>query len=311
MITAEILRICLEGTAGAAVQARFAARFSGQRKWRLFGAAFCLLGGVGVNLLDISGTAKVIIYTLLLFGCTWGFSGKRAREAAVCTAVSMAVMQGCYGIMGGLEGLAVGLILKMGVMLRGEWLCLLFGLLPAGAFAAAAEAIADKCTGACFSGNAKGHGGGLALACLLPTAAAAVYINSVICANADSENLYIMPCLFQLTILAAAAGILFLWDRLALYESYCARLRHIISGTAAVRHDLKNHLLTVSGLIAKGRFNEAAAYGGQLTKMSGELGLICNTGSAAADLLMETKLGGLSGVRIKCRVNIPEHAFEE
>lgn len=96
-----------------------------------------------------------------------------------------------------------------------------------------------------------------------------------------------------------------------LCESYSRRALERYNDTAALRHDLRNHALALSGLIAKGRDTEALDYLERLGA-SRSLSFPHGTGSPALDALIEDKLREAlrRDVRFECTAAVPKVFME-
>lgn len=83
--------------------------------------------------------------------------------------------------------------------------------------------------------------------------------------------------------------------------------------TQIFRHDLKNHLLILDGLLYKKDTEQARAYLNRLEEVSAELSFFCKTGSAAVDTLLGSKLSlaGQNGIRVECSVKIPSCSLDD
>lgn len=331
------MSVCFTGVLEAAVQMWFAQGFlragKGRRQW-IFMGLFCLLGGVCVNLLSVDGTVKLLIYGVLLYGFTRAFSGNdgdNGKGAAVCTMMSVTVMQGCFGVMGCLEGLAVIGALHCGIMLRGEWLGCLFCLLPLGLFLLVGERMMmcgvgfrewefkDEASGKYWDFGRKYEGFRgknlfFPIVCIVPVTVLSVYLNSVVCVYADSDRLDIFSGALQLTVILAAAGLWEIWrksETAYIYREYCERMNVRLRDTAIKRHDLKNHMLVIGALARRGDFEGLRKYAEEFSGDVCGAARVCDTGSAALDALIDSKLSGVVGVRTECKVKIPRGCFDE
>lgn len=83
--------------------------------------------------------------------------------------------------------------------------------------------------------------------------------------------------------------------------------------TQIFRHDLKNHLLVLDGLLHREETQQARAYLNRLEKVSAELSFFCKTGSTAVDTLLGSKLSlaGQNGIRVECTVKIPPSSVDD
>lgn len=327
----EILSVCIFGTAEAAAQAWFAEGFLGageaRGRSRLFvrhtgRGLFCAAGGVLVNMLPFCGSIKLLIYSLLMYGfIRIALRGDR-RAAAVCTVTAVTVMQGCFGFAGALEGFAVIAALRFGILLRGMWITVLGNVLPLGLFLI----IGGRINGAgqdCrefmgvsekFPGKYEAFSGAWSsfpIACLLPVTMAAVYINSVIYAAADTGRLDILPGAVQLAVIIAVLRLFRIWrssEMSRVYRGYAEKMNEILKSTEFIRHDLKNHILTIGTLAGRGEYERLRDYAAELAGEAQSLSRICACGSAALDALIDSKLSGVCGIYVRCSVRIPRGA---
>ncbi|MCI8478738.1 MAG: GHKL domain-containing protein [Oscillospiraceae bacterium] len=76
---------------------------------------------------------------------------------------------------------------------------------------------------------------------------------------------------------------------------------------ASFRHDLNNHLLVLSGLIAGEHYSAAAHYADRLYRRCGAV-FPLSTGSPALDALLGEKLGAAqrAGIQVTCQVHLPD-----
>ncbi|MDE6593904.1 MAG: GHKL domain-containing protein [Oscillospiraceae bacterium] len=149
---------------------------------------------------------------------------------------------------------------------------------------------------------------------MVPVIVLSVYINSVVCVYADTDRTDILPGVLQLTVILAAAGLSEIWRKwktVYIYREYCERMNACLNDTAILRHDLKNHMLTIGTLARRGEFDELRKYSENLSGEVCGLTRFCNTGSAALDALMDSKLSEVGGVKIECKVQIPRGCFNE
>lgn len=75
--------------------------------------------------------------------------------------------------------------------------------------------------------------------------------------------------------------------------------------TKSFRHDVKNHLSVLDGLLASGRTEEARAYLDRLEAVSGGLSLPCRTGNPVVDILLGEKLGLVDDVAAEVSLSLP------
>lgn len=95
---------------------------------------------------------------------------------------------------------------------------------------------------------------------------------------------------------------------LELNASYARRAGEMYSKTVAFRHDIKNHLLIINGLLKRRRYRQAADYAEGLYGGSGELSFRCCTGRSVLDVLLEEKLSAAerAGIHTDCSLKVPK-----
>lgn len=296
----ETLGICFFGVSDALAQTGFVCGFSRVRACTRDRAVFCAAGGVIVNLLPLPGILKLIIYTLLLYAWQRIFLKISPGEAAGCTAVSVTVMQACFGLVGAAEGMTVLAALQAGVFLRGGLIIALGNLLPVGLYCLLTKRI-SAASGQLYCGR------DIKAAYFLPESAIVVMTGSLFLSTADTGER-------GLPLFAAACGGVILWaadffDRLAV-RRMCGMLydlaeqrRNELSACASVRHDLKNHLLVLGRLISGGEYERAGRY---ISGLGTDIAYAGNffTGSAVLDALLCDKLSGLPAGMADCKVSI-------
>ncbi|MCI9637866.1 MAG: GHKL domain-containing protein [Hungatella sp.] len=80
--------------------------------------------------------------------------------------------------------------------------------------------------------------------------------------------------------------------------------------TRGFRHDISNHLGVLSRLIAEGQTEEAGRYLADLGELASGLSWQAQTGNAAVDALLGSKLSAArqKGIQVFCDVKIPKHS---
>ena len=301
----EMLGICFFGAVDAFAQTGFAAAFRGTAVRPMHRAVFCGAGGVIVNLLPVSGNMKLFIFALFFYAWQRTFLKVSPGRAAGCTALSVTVMQACFGLVGALEGMAVIAALRLGILLKGGVIIALGNLLPVAVYCFLRRCFLP----AAWSSDGDGK---FPAGKLLSAAAIVILFNCSLITVADTEGKG-LPCL------AAASGALILWTAGCIknfeQKKMCGMLCHIaekrrteLSAFASLRHDMKNHLIVLERLISCGETERACRY---ISSLSGDTGLsgdIC-TGSAVLDALLCSKTSGLPAGVFDChiRADIPAY----
>lgn len=93
----------------------------------------------------------------------------------------------------------------------------------------------------------------------------------------------------------------------ALQRDYLAESRIRLEQTQSFRHDIKNHLLTLSGLLEQNETQNAKKYLGKLENISTQLSYPCKTGNAVVDIVLGSKLSIAiqNNIPVECTVKIP------
>lgn len=94
-------------------------------------------------------------------------------------------------------------------------------------------------------------------------------------------------------------------------EVYVREAKSRYEQTRSFRHDIKNHLLVLHQLIIDGKSNEASEYLGNVEVVSEALSFQVQTGNAAADALLSSKLSvaAQQKIPIHCSIFIPKRSL--
>lgn len=90
-------------------------------------------------------------------------------------------------------------------------------------------------------------------------------------------------------------------------EQYVREARERYEATRSVRHDIKNHLSIVHGLLEKGEAEKAQQYLQGIETLSEGLSFSCHTSNLVLDVLIGNKLGLAKekGIRVSCSLQVP------
>lgn len=113
---------------------------------------------------------------------------------------------------------------------------------------------------------------------------------------------------------AGRTRIALLEQELKAQHSYLQETRVRYEQTRAFRHDIKNHLLVLKGLLLREETQRAVAYLDKLDITLGALSFPCRTGSMVVDLLLSSKLGVAeqNRIQVECMAAVPpEGGIEE
>lgn len=90
-------------------------------------------------------------------------------------------------------------------------------------------------------------------------------------------------------------------------KTYISEAQARYEQTKAFRHDIKNHLSVLSGLLSSGKAEEARAYLQKLEITSSHLSLPCQTGNPVVDILLSEKsdLAKANGIETEISLALP------
>ncbi|MBY2476651.1 GHKL domain-containing protein [Clostridioides difficile] len=91
-------------------------------------------------------------------------------------------------------------------------------------------------------------------------------------------------------------------------KNYIEEAKSRLSQTISFRHDFKNHLAIVNGLLKKDQILKAQDYLNNLEKVTSDLSFSCNTQNVVIDALFNNKLSIAKqlGIQVDCEVIIPK-----
>lgn len=91
-------------------------------------------------------------------------------------------------------------------------------------------------------------------------------------------------------------------------ESYVREAQTRYDQTRSFRHDIKNHLLVLGGLLKQEKNEEAYRYLSGLEDVTNALSYPCHTGNVVVDTLLSSKfaIASQKGIDIICTANIPK-----
>jgi len=87
-------------------------------------------------------------------------------------------------------------------------------------------------------------------------------------------------------------------------KTYIAQAQMRYAQTKAFRHDIKNHLSVLSGLLNGGKLEESRAYLQKLETVAATLSFPCQTGNPVVDILLHEKLGLAKAAGISAEVSL-------
>lgn len=291
----------------------FISRFTGKRFRRhVLWAGILLLCAGDCSVYVLPAGCSMALTGLLLYGMSrWGLHNSRPVS---CAASMLAVYTSrfSYGIVHSLESLWAP---------YGGGQAWLYGLVVLAGLAAAA-----LCAG-CYALLIRRFSlGGSQESCawlLLPLGAfffaaewsmtAACYGYTVVIPAPIEADKHLGLLALQLLGLAALFAALYTYKRacegfqaqeaVRVQKSYVAQAQRRYEETRAFRHDMKNHLIVLEGLLKARRIEQAEDYVQQLTQTAGVLSFPCHTGNPLIDILLGDKLAPAQAQGVKTEVS--------
>ena len=97
------------------------------------------------------------------------------------------------------------------------------------------------------------------------------------------------------------------WSRIASQRDYVEESNLRYKQTQSFRHDVKQHLLVLNGLLERGEIQQAKDYLDKLERIPEQFSYPCKTGNTVTDTLLSSKLSIAIqyGIRVECTVKIP------
>lgn len=271
------------------------------------------------------GVMEIGIYVLLLTGVGVLIYRQSPLEAVLYALTAEEIMQLCFGIAD--SSLIVFCAGFPALTMKGILLAAFFG----GAMALAGSVCCFYMIHRYFSidGTAKGKYSLMILTPVLLLFMIGIYINISIYGNITAfgnqgNTAGIRVLAIQLLELASLFCILRAYkkleesfrlkERLSLLEQEEASLRRYVDEarmryerTKAFRHDVKNHISIVKGLLQEEKTKEALGYLGDMENLTEEFSFPCSTNNPVVDILVGNKLGiaKSEGIEVDCSLTLP------
>lgn len=154
-----------------------------------------------------------------------------------------------------------------------------------------------------------------------------IYINRIFYGDTVSEKtLGVIFCQSPIMLILIVLGLIAVFCIIRLQskfilkntEAKCAELRaenaeRLCENTRAFRHDVKSHMLAMSGFLSKGDVNGAEIYLAETEKIFAETSERFKTGNPLADIILNRKLSEAEkiGVKISCDIKIPRRGVSD
>ncbi len=273
-----------------------------------------LIEGAVINLLPVGYLSGSVIYVLILFITGTAVMKSDKKSAAICAVTSMVIMQLCFGICACIEGMLLKYIYNTGF---------------AFIFAVAGNILPLIMSYICYkiimikasSYKAADNGSVAVIFPLILIFGLDLFINNSLYGNTISTE-DMLPAgthaellAVHFLCLASVLCIIYAYSRLIalqaaeheyrLNKQYAEKSKALYDSTASFRHDFKNHLLVITGLIDKKEYEKAKIYAGNLYGQSRIMSFRYSTGRPVVDILLEEKLSQNDDINIRCDLKIP------
>ncbi len=310
----DILNVYLIGIADTFLQLWFSRGFLkseiSSKKYILL----ILIEGAVINLLPVGYLACSVIYTLILFITGTAVMRSDKKSAAICAVTSMVIMQLCFGICAGIEGM----LLKYIYNTEAAFIIAVVGnILPLVMSYIFYKIIMLKIPLYTAVNNSP-------IAVIFPLIlifGLDLFINNSLYGNTISTE-DMLPAgthakllAVQFLCLASVLCIIYAYSKLIasqaaereyrLNKQYAEKSKALYDNAASFRHDFKNHLLVIAGLIDKKEYEKAKIYTENLYGQSSIMSFRYSTGRPVVDILIEEKLPQDDDINIICDLKIP------
>lgn len=272
---------------------------------------------------------------MLLFGASLAAAGSlfyraEGRKAILCAVVTMELLQICFGVFDSLSYLLFPVFYRQYPKMAGTCFMVMGGLLALLLFALCGQAIYRHFLHMGEDDRREGM-----LLPLVPMLLL-VLVGRYISVNIYGDTIHIQPdgslpgqpafFLLALQILGIASLFCILYSDKKAAESFrlrmeCAlleqetrymeqyveeaRLRY--EKTGAFRHDIRNHMSVVRGLLQREKYDQALSYLEELEGNRAQMDFPCATNNPVVDILVSAKLGAAAdyGIRVSCSLKLP------
>ena len=301
--------LCLAGQ--GVMHIAFAGRLTGKklkpRHFAVYLLLLCLIEAASFRS-GVSGTATVIVEALALYGASRFLLENRRSPSWIAAILAVYISQLSFGLVNSVEAVLFP------HLVGSRWLypLVLLAALAAFAICGGCYAAVLKCL-SLTEARETSYAAVLVLPGLfffaaelyiLQTAYTLLYVPSPP-ENAGKHGVLLLLQLVGLGALfctlyacryldresQAQAALRSLTQAAQAQKAYIAEARTRYERTRAFRHDIRNHLAVLNGLLSGGRIEEGKAYLQKLDAASAALSFPCQTGSPVVDILLGEKLG--------------------
>ncbi len=289
-------------------------------------AIFCL---VILTVIPDGRIIEFLVYSLLLMACGIFVCHTDWRSVILYAALTVEIMQLCYGIVNSLLGILYPLLFSLKQKIAG------IAIMLSGHIVSLLLAVFCYCMVNRYFMHTETTKRQYVLMILTPILMLFLmdeYINSTIYANASIANgsgiIHYQMFVIQLLGLASLFCILYaykkllqnfrLYTELSLLEQeehslnqYVEEAKARYEETKSFRHDIKNHIAVVRELLQKCESEQALNYILDMEDITEELSFPCATNNPVADILVGNKLGIAKSMDIDvcCSLRLPYPCF--
>ncbi len=289
-------------------------------------AAFCM---IIINVIPDCRIMEFAVYVLLLMASGFFFCHADWKSVLLYAALTVEIMQFCYGIVNSLIGILYPLMFSWNQKVVGIVFMLLGNIVSLLSAVLCYRMVFKHFIH--YEEKKKQY----VLMILIPILMLFLmdeYINSTIYRNVDSIDesgmtvytTHYQMFMIQLLGMASLFCILFAYKKLlqnfrlstevSLLEQeehslnrYVEEAKARYDETKSFRHDIKNHIMVVRELIQNGKSEQALNYIESMEDIAEELSFPCSTNNPVVDILVENKLGIAKnmGIAVCCLLTLP------
>lgn len=277
-----------------------------------------LIEGAVINFLPVGYLSSSVIYILLLFITGTIVMRSDKKSAAICAVTSMVTMQLCFGICACIEGMLLKYIYNTAFAFI---IAIVGNIMPLVMSYVCYKFIMSKIPLYKTVNNSP-------ITVIFPLIlifGLDLFINNSLYKNPVSTedmlpaDTHAKLLAVRFLCLASVLCIIYAYGKLIasqaaereyrLNKQYVEKSKALYDNAASFRHDFKNHLLVIAGLIDKKEYEKAKIYTENLYGQSSLMSFRYSTGRPVVDILLEEKLPQNDGINIRCDLKIP-HDFE-
>lgn len=325
----EFASVYVVGAIETLMQYYFFAKFIDMRAKKFHYLFFAGICSLTVALMPAGIVLKLLFQMILLAGMGIFLYKADCVITVLYTVITVEIMQICYGISNAVSGLLIPFISPGYLKLTGEFIMITSIFLALILSWSCYYLIYRYFTYSAEESNPSVH---VILIPLFLIFLLSEFMNHTVYGNTIIRNRSInilnlnnlQVLVIQIFSISSLFCMLYVYKKLASGFKMSARVRSLeqerhyqnqyvleaksrYENTRAFRHDVKNHLSVVHGLLAKGEIAEAEKYLEDMETLTNELSFPCCTGNQILDILLGNKLGlaKAQGISILCSLELP------